>query len=304
MDNSPSNITLESMDDGTGVEMLTSACSKGDEDEVAKLLKEHGLTLINKKDTNGNAPIHIACQAGLLSIVRLLLKQGADRSTKNGCGASPLQTAIFGDHLEIVQLLSKKDPRKELNTLDLTQSQLQYAAIFGRTRILEWLLQNGADANAPWTGGRTAAHFVCALAEGNSQAVDCLNSLVKHGADLTIQDDEGRMPIHVVRSVAIMETLIDRWGVDVNTLDGNSWTPLHHSSAAISGCEEVCRFLLRKEADLHAVTGDGDTPLHLSMRHGLDTAKILLEQDTIDIAAKDGRGRNPLHLIMAHQKPE
>eukprot|EP00977_Amphora_coffeiformis_P027305 scaffold34602_cov216-Amphora_coffeaeformis.AAC.3 len=314
MDNSPIYLESTASNDGNDwdeidddeVELMASACSEGGEDEVAKLIMEHGDAIVNKKDLNGNAPIHNACQARNLSIVQMLVKHGADIVAKNGCGSSPLQIAIFGDHLDMVQLLSRKSHGKKSkrNSFDLTQSQLKYAAIFGRASILKWLLQNGADTNETWIGGRTAAHFVCALAEGNGQAVDCLNSLVEHGADLSIQDDEGRMPIHGVRSVTIMETLIDRWSVDVNVRDGKGWSPLHHAVASIGGCAEVCRFLLGKEADLHAFTDDGDAPLHLAMRHGGETATILLEQDAIDIGSKDGLGRNSLHLILTHQKPE
>jgi len=292
------------------VKLLVSACSGGDEVEVVRLIKQQGTATVNKTDENGNSPIHNACQGGHLSIVRFLVNHGADTALKNGYGSSPMQTAIFGDHLEIVQFLSQKDHRKNLslksesNDFDLTQSQLIYAAIFGRLSILKWLLENGADANETWSGGRTAVHFVCDLAEANYQAVDCLKILVEYGADLTVQDEEGRMPIHGVRSVPIMEALINQWDIDMNIPDSKGWAPLHYASASIGGCAEVCRFLLRKGADLHAVTDDGDAPLHLAMRRGGETATILLQQDAIDIAAKDGQGRNALHLIIIHQKPE
>lgn len=307
MDNSPNNSTVDSTYSNGAIDDLALVCLSGDEGGIVRLLEEHGHELINKKDVNGNAPIHVACQAGVPAAVRLLVKHGADRTIKNGCGASPMEIAIFGDHSPIVQILSESDPNTESSSsaLDFEQSQLQYAAIFGRTSILKWTLENGADANARGTGGKTAAHHVCALPEGHCGSVDCLNTLIEHGADLKIQDDEGRMPIHRVRSGAVMEALVKTWGMDPNIPDANGWTPLlHATSTPTAGCAEVCSILLQNGANTHAVTDDGDTPLHLALRHGAETATILLEHETVDIAAKDGRGRTALHLILALHRRE
>ncbi len=52
------------------------------------------------------------------------------------------------------------------------------------------------------------------------------------------------------------------WSVVTNKA---GWTPLHR--AAFNGRDGACRMLMRRGAGLHAITGDGCTPLHLAAKN-------------------------------------
>ena len=61
--------------------------------------------------------------------------------------------------------------------------------------------------------------------------------------------------------VAAVRTLIEVGGMDVDTVDGDGWTPLHY--AADQKKLEVVTYLVEKGADVNALTNDELTPLDL-----------------------------------------
>ena len=57
----------------------------------------------------GDLAIQLAAQRGYLSIVKFLVKRGADIHVSNSFGAeSPLRGAIIGGHLDVVKYLVEK----------------------------------------------------------------------------------------------------------------------------------------------------------------------------------------------------
>ena len=310
-----SKISKLSKDTDDRMEALIEACTEGMEKEARRLLLGQGRKLLNEDDSSsGNAPIHAACRGGHLEIVRLLIQRGASPDKVNRCGATPMQMAITGNHLDIVQFLYEElssggggDDDDSTSVREAWKAPLHYAVLFARKRILSWLLDNGADPNQVFDCGRTAVHLICSTIPSScsAAAVECLETLIEHGADLTVEDKEGRMPIHVANSAGLVSLLLDKLGYDlVNPKDVRGWTPLHHQCASVSAREEVVKYLLDNGADLQAVTNDGDTPLHLAMRHGGLIVPLLLKQDSLDITVKDGLGRNALHLALVYQRNE
>ena len=92
--------------------------------------------------------------------------------------------------------------------------------------------------------------------------------LLDHGANLNAENDEGKIPLHLVsqddydsqeHGVDIAQLLLQR-GVDVHSQDKDHDTPLH--SAAFSGMLEIARVLLDRGADVNAENKQGRTPLH------------------------------------------
>ena len=287
---------------------LMKACTEGNLSLVENLLKSYEAdNCVNDRDKHGNCLIHVACRAGNVAMVGALHRYGADLNQGNNIDALPIEIAIFHDHIHLMEFLYEeyvKDP--PLRTESIMQRPIiHYAAIWPRPCILKWLLENGEDPNTVRPGnGETPAHVVSALNDLNSkEAVDCLKSLVDHGADLTLYDKEGRMPIHVVRSSEIFTFFIETLGMSVDTRDRQGWAPLHHVCAAVTGQEKALQYLLEQRADIHALTNDGNTPLHLALRHGSTVASALMTR-RLDYNLKDGLGRNSLHLVFAYQRSE
>lgn len=96
-----------------------------------------------------STPLHAACRAGNLNMVRLLLEHNAD---PNACeivpvgGAAPLHLAVEHDFLSIVEMLLRAGASTlSQNARGLTP--LHVAAQEGRAEITRLLLDHGADPN-------------------------------------------------------------------------------------------------------------------------------------------------------------
>lgn len=133
---------------------------------------------------------------------------------------------------------------KSCDDQDLTP--LHIAAMYGRPKIVDFLLSNGANRNAPDCNGTTPIHY--AAMRGHQNAL----------------------------------LLLAHAGANVNACDNCSNTPLHFCSnnghescvkALIYFCEHVGMKL-----NINAQNSSGDTPLHSAARWGyVNIVKILLE---------------------------
>lgn len=170
---------------------LIVASSNGLEKTVKALL-ERGAN-VNDRSMLGGSALHVACLHGHERVVRVLLARGADIDTQDGYG-SPLQNACEGGHEGIVQLLLLLlDKFVDLDAQRLCHDEaLVTASRIGKKRIVEILLDNGADVDAGtddvydvYSRGR---HYRTALQEA------CINGheeaailLLNRGADINLQ---------------------------------------------------------------------------------------------------------------------
>jgi ankyrin repeat protein len=104
----------------------------------------------------------VASKAGLLSLVDILIREGADVNAVSGKEGSALQIAVVEGHLNIVRLLLAKGANIEgnwSNNIEAFPNPLCAAAVYGHNQIASALLGYGADLNAkgsdtsrPWYG--------------------------------------------------------------------------------------------------------------------------------------------------------
>ena len=69
------------------------AKADGARDVLAVLLDAAGDDVLEARDNAGDVPLHIACRAGALECVRLLLETAADPQAKNNMGETPSDCA-------------------------------------------------------------------------------------------------------------------------------------------------------------------------------------------------------------------
>jgi hypothetical protein len=60
---------------------------------------------IHRTDENGNSWLHIVCEAGFVYNAGLLIRKGADVNKANSHGLTPVHLACKNGHLEILELL-------------------------------------------------------------------------------------------------------------------------------------------------------------------------------------------------------
>ena len=214
------------------------------------MLIEHGAD-VSAQSKDGETPLHLASDRGLVDVTHLLIEHGADVSAQNKDGKTPLH-------------------------LSSQRGQV------GVTRVL---VERGADVLAQNKDGWTPLHL--ALHEGQ---VDVARMLIECGADVTSQNREGDTPLHLVstkfwpwkaQDCAIVADILLKRGADVNARNKDGLTPFRLASQV--RLAEVTCVLLEHGADpceipaseSPPVTGPAHTVIDLpTSTHPLFTPKI------------------------------
>lgn len=94
------------------------------------------------------------------------------------------------------------------------QTALHEAAIWEEAEIVEFLIRSGADVNIRNKNGQTPLMSAASCAyQDNTEAEECMQVLLQHGADATAIDDEGRNALDHLRQYyrnPKMETLLKK----------------------------------------------------------------------------------------------
>ena len=91
--------------------------------------------------------IRKAVGAGNIEAAKQAIAAGADVNAKDKYGWTPLHSAAFNGHKEIVELLIDNGADLDAKNI-LGVTPLHYAANQGHTEIVELLIAKGADVNA------------------------------------------------------------------------------------------------------------------------------------------------------------
>lgn len=240
--------------------VFMAACSAGDREEVAELLRQgadinhanvDGLTAlhqacidenaemvqflvesgsgVNRGDNEGWTPLHVAASCGFIQIAKYLLEHGAQVGSVNSEGELPLDVATE----EAMEKLLKAEIKKQ--GVDVEQARREEERV---------MMQ---DAMAVLAGS---------------------GSLVPH-------PNTKATPLHVAAAKGYIEVLkvLLKCKVDVNSRDCDGWTALH--AAAHWGQEEACSLLVDHMCDMNAVNNVGQTPLDVSDENLVDKLEEL-----------------------------
>ena len=168
------------------------------------------------------------------------------------------------------------EPVPDINDKDSTQmSALAHACRADHVEIVEYLLENSADADSMGEAGLRPIHHAAV-----SPSDRVVKLLVNAGADVTVTDDENRTPLHYAASrgfVNAMSVLADA-GADVNAVTHHGVTALH--AAANNGQGSATVFLLGRGATVNGKDSGGNTALHMAAAGGFRRiCRLLLEKD-------------------------
>ena len=220
---------------------------------------------MTRHTSDPNHPFFVACSRGdidkAVEFIRKSnedLRQAIDPSLKTG-----LHFAAREGHIALVEVLIQKG--FNVNARDRTlKTPLHYACLQGHETVADVLLKNKADIMAKDSSGRTAFHFACCSI--SSRLITLLLGTKPELVNLT--DNVGRTGLHYAvwnssqRQVDIIRTVIENKG-DVNFLDEEGKTPLHHASEG--GRSRAIPILLQKGADITIREfKNGKTPLDLA----------------------------------------
>ena len=168
--------------------------------QVAELLHRHGAD-IDVLGDDKSTPLLVACVDGSVDVVRWLLDHGAGVNARDRALFTPLHRATEFGRLQVVQLLIEHNA--DIHGLTISGlSPLHMAAtpynMDNQIDIMQILLDHGANPNArdinnatplrrsSWSGTR--------LLKGT---VEGTRLLLKHGAIIDTEDNEGRTPLQI-----------------------------------------------------------------------------------------------------------
>ncbi len=156
------------------VDQLTGAVVSGDTIRVRHYL-DKGVCK-NFRDLYGEPLLMKA--SGNIETIRLLLERGANPNATNARGWNPIQCAARNGPLELVQLWTDHGARVRPNIGE--ESALHHASYFGHADIVALLLEHGAGADVNDNGEMgPLAHFAAKHGQ-----LKILEMLVNAGADL------------------------------------------------------------------------------------------------------------------------
>ncbi len=248
---------------------------------VAKYLIEQGAD-VNHMTNRGNTPLHSAASGGLKDFVVLLLEKGADPRIPNSHGNTPLDAAKTKKHAELVKLLEDHVAKQPDMPAELPRSLL-IAVAKDDLRGAEALLHLGMNANQTISNGQTPLHAAV--------SADMVKLLVKHDADVNARDKGGATPLALAartkREDVVRELLNAK--ADPNLPDNDGYAPLHRAGTAAIG-----KLLIEGGADLMALGGEDNTPLHF-VGSDVELARVLIDAGA-EVDAVNARNRTPLQV--------
>ncbi|KAJ6089813.1 hypothetical protein N7467_005029 [Penicillium canescens] len=254
--------------------------------------------LLLKGDRDDKAtPLYYASRLGLdctlQDLIYIAQKDGTRFSdilnAKCGHLGSALHVASFNGHDKVVQILL--DNGADINSEnDRNITALHAASSKGHEKVVQILLDNSADLNTKDYRQITALH--AASSQGHDKVVQIL---LDNGADVDTKDYRQITALHAASSKGhekVVQILLDN-SADVNTKDNRHITALH--SASSQGHDKVVQILLDNGADVNTKNYRHITALHAASSKGHEKVVQILLDNSADVNTKDDRKITALH---------
>lgn len=178
---------------------------------------------VNAVNNHGETALNWAIRYGQRGPTRLLLGHGADVTIKDYTDLAPLSTAAQWGWEEVARILLQYDLEKQAQQGILADA-CRRAALQGYSSLLGHFLQTPYNHAIVDSEGRTLLHL--ASVAGSLQ---CVRILVSHGFDLNALDSQKRSCLHhaavSVKSSEPIHYFLAK-GLDAQQQDISGWTPL------------------------------------------------------------------------------
>lgn len=269
--------------------------------DIIEVLVGAGANVNAKFADQTTVEIAVRCQAGGLKVIRMLLMNGFDTSTRDHSGARDLDNSFreavkIGDEA-VIKLLLETGANINCRSPVRYETPLHTAIRLEQWHILKFLLDSGVDVNARNREQETAL-FSAAIGreredwsrkyfvfyeEDNHK--DCVRPNLLAGFK-----PNDRLPV--------IQLLLDA-GIDVNARDVNNFTVLFR--AVCRGSAPIIKLLLHHGADIHAQNSDDEqTALHAAAGCGDESVVQLLLEHGSEVNSRIKNGSTALHVALQH----
>jgi ankyrin repeat protein len=246
---------------------------------------------VNIKDASGATALHEAARVGNIGAMELLLSRGADPNTQDAKGNSALHLGIPPEnHREAIGLLLAYQANPNLRD-EHGDSPLHIVITLNRTNeIVQSLLSGGTDVSIRNIDGKTALYL--AVEEGR---IEVIPLLLSYQSDVFAADNEGITLFEMALDIGnpLLSALITPETVLQTDSAGNT---MLHKAIEKSADIKTINFILEHRALVNVRNREGDTSLHLAVRHNeMEIGELLISRGA-DIFAPNAKGETPLYL--------
>ena len=236
---------------------------------------------------------HVAAEYNLVEWMTLLIQQGLDVNCIGSRYGTLLQTAAVMGHERLVDQLLEAGADVGIYGHGRFGNALSAAAFSGKTYIVRAILARGPDVNVAEGEYGTALHTAAQLSDANE---DIIGILLEAGADINIHPLDCRY--HDALQAAafsgnkkIVKRLLDA-GASINARGGEYGSALQ--AAASQGHEAVVTLLLSKGADVNSDSGDYGSAVMLAASGGhLKIVRHLLALDLAPLIKESAPSGEP-----------
>ncbi|EED16472.1 ankyrin, putative [Talaromyces stipitatus ATCC 10500] len=239
--------------------------------EILLQLIEKGAD-ISKSNNKRQTCLHLACEAGNLDAVRILLSRGCSITLQDIHGSTPLHCAVKGNYPDVVRFILEQRPQQLLGSCQQSgffQTKLLHHHVksyFCSVETINLLLQHGFGPNELDENGDSVLSLYLRLFHIRFQ-VEIFDCLVQNGASMTWFSEGREGLIHLVMrqwdgdNFLVLKRLLQCF--DIAAKDAKGRNVLHHG--AIHGAFNKDLTNLPQETNifdsLHEKDFQGKTPL-------------------------------------------
>jgi ankyrin repeat protein len=196
-----------------------------------RLLLDKGAD-VNARSKPGRSAMLIACtQSGTSEIVKLFLQKGADFSTPDSRGITPLLAATLANDTETITLLLSRGA--DVKAASVFGDSLMNSAALGNTAVIKMLLAKGADVhavsvpqvNVVKNGPIGLGSFTALLLASPYGGMESAKLLIEAGSNVNAKDVRGMTPLMLAIATdrpdpKVIRLLLDK-GADPKIKDNN-----------------------------------------------------------------------------------
>ncbi|KAK3430111.1 hypothetical protein EUGRSUZ_E01534 [Eucalyptus grandis] len=254
---------------------MLEAAREGNTDELKDLISSNELILKEMAlEGAGHTPLHVACVAGHLDVVRELLKHMPKLAEKvNAGGLSPLHIAAAQGEAEIARELLTVGPHLCSVKGRERKIPLHYAIINGELDVMKLLLSASPESIEETTAREETALHLAVKNNRFDAVVVLVEHLKQHKKEQVInwKDHKGNTALHLAAAGKNFEVVgyllrghaLESEVMDVNALNESGLTPLDVSTPSQRGARdrEIREILVRagaKHGASRPVSGDDD----------------------------------------------
>ena len=258
---------------------------------LGKPVEEVSILLHHNLPHDGESLLHVAAREGDVTRVVLLLEKERNMiGALDALGWTPLHTAAFQGHDQIVRLLTLSGAKIDAKD-NLSRTPLMFAAEEGLNATVLALLEAGADVN--FSDGTFSPLSEAIVTGGSSGRLETVKLLLEHGASPIDPDGVGFYPLHLATKNAELVSILLERGADPNQGYTSGITAMFF--AAKKGIAASLERLIEAGASVEAPVGS-NTPLYCAIEEQNEEAVAVLLKHHANVNVPCRHSWTPLML--------